>query len=95
MEDEFYDNVPDMSDEELMTIDHSKLTKKIISILDEDIESRRSLRGPRPGAESVMVWIDSKTPEEAKHIQDRMWGTDLRETPDGTLTRISQIDDDF
>lgn len=35
-----------------------------------------------------MVWIDTKTPEEAKHIQDRMWGADLREAPDGTVIGV-------
>ena len=35
-----------------------------------------------------MLWIDTKTSEEAKHIQDRKWGADFRETPDGTIIGV-------
>lgn len=35
-----------------------------------------------------MLWIETRTPEDARHLQERMWGMELRETASGAEYRV-------
>jgi hypothetical protein len=35
-----------------------------------------------------MIWIETRTPEEARQIQERMWGIELRESAGGAEYRV-------
>lgn len=37
---------------------------------------------------SAMLWIETKTPEEAKQLQERMWGLELHESDSGAEFRM-------
>jgi hypothetical protein len=43
----------------------------------------RAFAWQRAQASEAMLWIETRTPEEAKHLQDHMWGIEVRESAAG------------